>query len=66
MFTALDTLMRKGELLTLRWKDFEIARRTIREAAINSKSVSAGEIGMTPRVSDVFSQLWEHIPKFEK
>lgn len=65
VITALDTAMRKGELLKLRWKDINLPMRIITVNALNSKTAKAREIGMTQRVYKVFSRLWEQSPKDE-
>ena len=65
IITALDTAMRKGELLKLRWKDVNFPMRVITVTAMNSKTSKAREIGMTPRVYETFQRLWEQSPKDE-
>lgn len=57
--TALDTAMRKGELLKLRWKDVDLPMRIITVTALNSKTAKPREIGMTERVYEELLRLWE-------
>lgn len=63
VITALDTAMRKGELLKLRWKDVDLPLRVITVTALNSKTAKPREIGMTQRVCEELSRLWEISPK---
>lgn len=50
VITALDTAMRKGELLALRWIDVDFTKGIVTVTAFNSKTSKPREIGMTPRV----------------
>ncbi len=61
--TALDTGMRKGELLTLTWKDVNFTSNEIQIRAFNTKTSSQRTVGMTSRVIDEFSKLWELSPQ---
>ncbi len=63
IITAVDTTMRKGEIIKLRWQDVNFTMRIITIIAFNSKTAKAREVGMTPRVFDELSNLWEHSPK---
>ena len=65
IITALDTAMRKGELLKLRWKDVNFPMCVITVTAMNSKTAKAREIGMTPRVRELFENRWNQSPKDE-
>ncbi|MBA2606834.1 MAG: site-specific integrase [Acidobacteria bacterium] len=55
--------MRKGELLKLRWKEVDLPERVITVTALNSKTTKSREIGMTQRVYEELSRLWEISPK---
>ena len=57
--TALDTAMRKGELLKLTWRDVDLSMRTITIVSMNSKTAKPREVGMTQRVYEELSRLWE-------
>jgi integrase len=57
--TAIDTAMRRGELLKLQWKDVNFEDRTIIIIASNSKTLKSREVGMTNRVIDEMTRLWE-------
>ncbi len=63
IITALDTAMRCGELLTLVWRDVDLENREIKLPAFNTKTAKARTIGMTHRVYDELSRLWEMSPK---
>jgi integrase len=65
VITALDTAMRKGELLKLRWNDVNFSTRVITVTAMNSKTAKPREIGMTTRVYETFQRLWNQSPKDE-
>lgn len=58
LITALDTAMRKGELMKLRWCDVDLSKRVVTVTAVNSKTAKAREIGLTDRVHAELSGLW--------
>ncbi|HXH71176.1 MAG TPA: site-specific integrase [Pyrinomonadaceae bacterium] len=59
IITALDTAMRSGELLKLCWSDVDFITRTISILAFNTKTAKARTVGMTQRVFDELTCLWE-------
>ena len=63
LITALDTAMRKGELIKLQWKDVDFSARIITVTAMNSKTAKQRNVGMTQRVFDELTRLWEQSPK---
>jgi integrase len=63
VLVALDTAMRKGELLKLQWRDVNFPLRTITVTAMNSKTSKERKIGMTQRVYDELQALWEKSPR---
>jgi integrase len=63
IITAIDTAMRKGEIIKLRWQDVDFSMRTITIIALNSKTAKARQVGMTHRVFDELKNLWEQSPK---
>lgn len=63
IITAVDTAMRKGELITLCWENVNFRTRTIIITAFNSKTAKARNVGMTQRVFDELTTLWEKSPK---
>lgn len=60
---ALDTAMRRGELLKLCWRDVDLENRLISILAFNTKTAKARTVGMTQRVYDELTELWEQSPK---
>jgi len=65
LIAALDTACRRGELLKLRWRDVDLASRTITILAENSKTFRPRVIGITPRLTDELSRLWDASPKLD-
>lgn len=63
IITALDTAMRRGELIKLQWDSVNFATRTITVIALNSKTARARILGMTERVIDELWKLWEQSAK---
>lgn len=63
VITAVDTAMRKGEIIKLRWQDVNFPLRTITIIALNSKTAKARQVGMTQRVFNELYKLWEESPK---
>lgn len=57
--TALDTGMRRGELLKLEWPDLNFEARTITVRALNTKTLQERSVGMTKRVFEELSRLRE-------
>jgi integrase len=55
--------MRKGELLTLIWKDVNFTSSEIQIRAFNTKTGSQRNVGMTSRVVKELSKLWELSPQ---
>lgn len=63
VIVALDTAMRKGELLKLRWHDVNFPMRLITITAMNSKTSKERKIGMTQRVFEELETLWNKSPQ---
>lgn len=63
IITALDTAMRKGELLKLQWKDVNFTLNEIEIRAFNTKTASKRIVGMTGRVKEELLKLWDLSPK---
>ena len=62
LITALDTGMRRGEMLKLEWPDVDIAERVIHVNVTNTKTEKSRDIGMTPRVHAALAALKEQAP----
>lgn len=65
IITAVDTAMRRGELFKLRWRDVSFKDGMIIVQATNTKTEKTRIIGMTRRVREELSKLWEISPKDE-
>jgi integrase len=63
IIAALDTAMRRGELFKLTWQDVDLARGVITIKAMNSKTARARTVGMTQRVHDELTKLWQKSPQ---
>src|SRR5262249_25496564 len=63
LICALDTGMRRGEILKLRWLDLDLDARTITITAMNSKTARERTVGMTARLHAELVRLWEMSPK---
>jgi integrase len=57
IITALDTAMRRGELLKLRWRDVDFMDGVITITAMNSKTARARRVAMTLRLRAELEQL---------
>lgn len=60
---ALDTAMRRGELFRLTWSDVDFERGVITIRAMNSKTARARTVGITPRLHEELTKLWQKSPK---
>lgn len=56
VITAMNTGMRRGELLHLRWADVDLARRTVRVRATTSKTEKTRSIPLNDEAHRVLSQ----------
>ncbi|MDX6611635.1 MAG: hypothetical protein QOD75_821 [Blastocatellia bacterium] len=55
---ALDTGMRRGEILKLRWRDVDFERQLITIQAFNTKTMRQRTVSMTIRLYQELEQLW--------
>lgn len=66
---AIDTGMRRGEILKLRWKDINIPAGSIRVIATHTKTEEARDVPLTDRVIGELQQLYrrlQHEPKSDE
>jgi integrase len=63
LVAALDTGLRKGELLKLRWLDVDLTSGLIRLRATTTKTEQPRTVGMTARLRAELEQLWAKSPK---
>lgn len=54
---ALDTGMRRGEVLKLRWSDVDLDARTITVRAFNTKTLTQRELAMTVRLAAELARI---------
>jgi len=57
IITAIDTGMRRGEILSLRWSDLDFSSRVINVRAFNTKTMRERQTAMTERVVEALSRL---------
>lgn len=55
---ALDTAMRKGEMLKLVWGDVDFENRLIKIKAVNTKTARPRFVALTPRLNEELQRLW--------
>lgn len=60
---ALDTGMRRGEILSLRWSDVDLEGRVLNIRAFNTKTMKERQISLTTRFAAELEKLWEQSPK---
>lgn len=60
LIAALDTAMRSGELIKLRWSEVSFDKSLILIIAENSKTARPRVVAMTPRLRHELSLLWHH------
>lgn len=63
LVAALDTGLRRGELLKLNWRDVDLAGRTIKVIALNSKTARPRLVAMTPRLVTELEALHSNMPQ---
>jgi integrase len=60
---ALDTGMRQGEMLKLRWHDVDLENRIITVRAFNTKTMRERQVSMTTRLTLELERLYNQSPK---
>ncbi|CAN5889986.1 hypothetical protein BH18ACI4_BH18ACI4_16460 [soil metagenome] len=63
LICALDTGMRQGEILTLRWRDVDLDHGTITVAAFNTKTMRSRTISVTVRLARELEAIAAQSPK---
>lgn len=61
LICALDTAMRRGEMFKMRWQDVDLLKIFIPQT--NTKTEDSRTVGITPRLREELSSLWEVSPK---
>jgi integrase len=59
IIAALDTGMRKNEILQLGWSDVDFVKRIITVQAFNTKTMNERQIAITSRLEAELKNLWE-------
>jgi integrase len=59
---ALDTGMRRGEILSLRWRDVDLKEKRINIQALNTKTLKARQVPITPRLLEELEKLPQRDP----
>ncbi len=57
LICAIDTGMRRGELLSLRWSDVDLLSRTIFIKALNTKTLTARMVPISERLAKAFEEM---------
>lgn len=60
---ALDTAMRRGELLKLTWNEVDFSKKKISVTALNTKTARARTVGITDRLSEELQNIWKQSTK---
>jgi integrase len=60
---ALDTGMRRGEILSLRWRDVDLEHGLITIQAFNTKTMRERQVSLTARLASELETLWQQSPK---
>lgn len=63
VIAALDTGMRKGELLKLRWNQVNLDGRVIHVRAFHTKTLTARDVPVSSRLLAELQRLWDISPK---
>ncbi len=62
IIAAVDTGMRKGELLSLTWKDIDFVSRTINVRALTTKTLTSRIVPISDRLFTELTRLYERFP----
>jgi integrase len=63
LICALDTAMRRGEILKMKWEDVNFILNEIHIPQTNTKTEDARIVGITPRLRNELDLLWQTSPK---
>lgn len=64
LIAALDTALRRGELLQLKWSDVDLEQGLIRVRARTTKTLKGRTVGITARLADELRKLAAQQPNF--
>ncbi len=60
---ALDTGMRRGEILSLKWSDVDFEEQVLTIRAFNTKTMKERQLSLTTRLVIELEKLWDESPK---
>ena len=63
LICALDTGMRRGEILGLKWSDVDFEERVLTIRAFNTKTMQERQVSLTTRLMIELERIWEESPK---
>lgn len=63
LICALDTGMRRGEILSLRWSDVDFEERLLTIRAFNTKTMKERQVSLTTRLALELERLWDASPR---
>ncbi|HYX30679.1 MAG TPA: site-specific integrase [Pyrinomonadaceae bacterium] len=63
LICALDTGMRRGEILGLKWSDVDFEERVLTIRAFNTKTMQERQVSLTTRLMIELEKVWEESPK---
>jgi integrase len=66
LICAIDSGMRRGEILSLKWRDVDFEHGLISIQAFNTKTMKERQVSMTARLAHELETLWEQSPKDER
>lgn len=66
LICAIDSGMRRGEILSLKWRDVDFEHGLISIQAFNTKTMKERQVSMTARLARELEMLWEQSPKDER
>lgn len=62
LICALDTGMRRGEILGLKWSDVDFEERVLTIRAFNTKTMKERQVSLTTRLMIELERIWEESP----
>ena len=65
LICALDTGMRRGEILGLKWSDVDFDDRVLTIRAFNTKTMKERQVSLTTRLAIELEKLWDSSPKLK-
>lgn len=57
---AIETGLRRGEIMTLKWSSIDLGRRQLRVESLNSKTLRSRLVPLSGRACEVLTELWRN------